>query len=500
MVICDVNKDKGFVLYWDIENFNFCWHKTGEYLESSLFTLDTSCKTSWRLWLYPRGEDDGEYISCYLFREDGGPEMVDMDFELCLYIEGEDVEVIPLVSFSKIYSFKSRQREGLKCFASRWQVFAPIAAQKDKFTLTVKCKILNLDKNPLNRMHQFISTVIATYSVSDIEQFDCDSSLDPEVSKDIEIKPILEDEPLLNLNVSYFEKYLVIKINPKNCGKIKYAVCKISVINHWLDESPIQHIRSWIGEIKTDIWKYYIPQAQSITLDGKYPKHNSFLLHYDFTFSTGDSVTNTKHPKFSVQECLNASLKAVHSARTALNALEDLYRTRSFVDFQIQTNTGNIPVHKAFVCTRVPILMNLLPMDLTYYQFRIRNRYIADKFVLFLYSDILENLAWNAAHNLYKLSAAFGVELLTKKYSTYFKDRLNIYSAIMTLFSSYKNKDLYLTNFVINYIINHADDIFGRNEWRQLLLLKPELGKKIMFLYYKKLNSVHWNSINTHLQ
>ncbi|KAF8777739.1 Kelch-like protein 21 like protein [Argiope bruennichi] len=474
MVNMDGYRDKGFVFHWSIKNFNFCWHKTGEHLESPLLTVETPYPTFWRLWLYPRGEDDGEYISYYLCRQKGGPDVVSVDFELCLYVENRVVE--ESIISSKIYSFKCSQREGLKCFLPRWRVFTPVAAKNDRFTLTAGCAIFHVDNNTSDQIDIFSeTTVIATYSISGIEVSETDSNLEPEITKDIEVKPLLKEEPLLNINASYFKKCLVVNIHPKNCKKIKYAVLKISIFQPWSNESPIQHIRTWIGEIK-NIWKYYIPQSESVTPGDE----KSFLLCYDFAFSTGDSVTDKVRASFYLPDWKAINLNdSKYSSRSALNALQDIYRSHSYMDLAVITETGCFPVHKAFLFARTS-------NDSGNSLYRKTKGNISEKFFLFLYTDTLEKVSWYDIRDLHLLSDTFNVEILKAKCAIYLKSKLDIDIAAAVLNSAENCNDLPLKNFVIDYIITYSEDIFPTSEWRKFSKLKPELSMQLMLLKYKR--------------
>ncbi|KAF8777742.1 hypothetical protein HNY73_014557 [Argiope bruennichi] len=477
----DEYQEKGFVFHWSIKNFNFCWHKTGEHLESPLLTVETPYPTFWRLWLYPRGEDDGEYISYYLCRQKGGPDVVSVDFELCLKVE--DIVVAESGTSMKINSFKCSQREGLKCFLPRWRVFTPVAAKNDRFTLTAGCAIFHVDNNTSDQIDIFLETVIATHSISGIEVLETDSNLNPEITKDIEVKPLLEEQPLLNINASYFEKCLVVNLHPKNCKKIKYAVLKISIFQPWSNESPIQHIRTWVGEIKTNIWKYYIPQSQSITPGDQ----KSFLLGYNFAFSTGDSVTHKKIASFYIPEWKAVNLNVTKSSSlTALEALQDIYRSRSYTNLHFLTEKGCISVHKAFVFARSSQLMAMIPKDCEAYFFRIDRSPITEKYFLFMYTDTLKKMSWCDIRDLLLLSHDLRVESLKAKCSAYLKSLLDIDNAAYFLDLAEYCDNLPLKNFVTNYIITHGEDIFTTSHWRYISKLKPEWSMKLMLLKYKK--------------
>ncbi|GBN33448.1 hypothetical protein AVEN_130442-1, partial [Araneus ventricosus] len=353
------NTGKSVTIKWCIENFQFCWHKTGERLESPSFNVDFLSGTSWRLWLYPRGEDNGDYLSFYLFREEGGPDVVDVDFQLLL-ISTESFNESPGQNLNW-YSFKIHQREGLKFFASRWEVFAAKQVQTNNFVLGLRCTFFNRERDGSGNSEQLLITRIGMECIYGAEICDDLIDLDPHFNKDIEVKTMLEDEPFMNLNLSYVEESLVIKILPVSCKKIKYAICKITVIKNWGKESPIKHIRSWIGEIKADTWRYCVllPETESSKPDLKTDKafpDKTFFVHYDFAFSTGDMIAIS-----GWEECIRYAKTVnvffhpylgvnIKTAKSALDSLVENYRSQSFVDVNVETKTKTFPAHKAILC------------------------------------------------------------------------------------------------------------------------------------------------------
>ncbi|GBN16482.1 hypothetical protein AVEN_12155-1 [Araneus ventricosus] len=484
-----------FEITWQIQNFHFCWHKTGEWLESPLFKIDLSDKTFWRLQLYPRGEDDGEYISCYLFREEGGPEVVDFDFELFLNVGSLAISEMLL----KKCSFKIHQREGHSRLASRCQIFAPKAAQTETFVVRFGCRIFNRERDDFENLYITMLTRIEIERFHGTEIFDDDKDFDPDCNKDIEVKPMLEDEPLMNINLSYVEESLVIKIRPVSCKNIKYAICKMTVIQNWGKESPIEYVRSWIGEIKTDIWRYRVlpPEAESSKQDCKTSTYKAFFLRYDFAFSTGEMVAKcgseyytyvtTQH--FPLQQYFNGSIKIAKSAPTAMDSLEEVYRSRSFVDFDFKSETETFPAHKAILCARSPILKSIVNLNCIGAELIPLEDYIGKQLILFLYTDTVEFLSLWTAGELYSIAAFLKVELLKTKCRNFLRDKLDLHHVVEILRIVCSIEDFPLKSAVENFIVTHYDLVLHSINW-ETLRHEPELRREIILLKYKKQKTI----------
>ncbi|KAF8771473.1 hypothetical protein HNY73_018892 [Argiope bruennichi] len=73
----------GYTFQWKIENFSYSWHKTGYKIASPDFVLDRFGNTKWNLNLYPRGDQNQNYIGFYLKRKgEHGPKYIEINCEL----------------------------------------------------------------------------------------------------------------------------------------------------------------------------------------------------------------------------------------------------------------------------------------------------------------------------------------------------------------------------------------------------------------------------------
>ncbi|GBN36740.1 hypothetical protein AVEN_47837-1, partial [Araneus ventricosus] len=251
----------------------------------------------------------------------------------------------------------------------------------------------------------------------------CDDliDLDPHFNKDIEVKTMLEDEPLINLNLSYVEESLVIKILPVSCKKIKYAICKITVMKNCGKESPIKHVRSWIGEINADIWRYCVllPETESFKPDLKTFTHKAFFVHYDLAFSTGEMVAISgweecvryaKTVNVSFHPYLGVNIK---TAKSALDSLVENYRSQSFVDVNVKTKTKSFPAHKAILCARSPKFRSIIGLNSREVKFPFfRDSDNFEDLFLFLYTDSVGISSLKAVIELHKLSSSINLETL----------------------------------------------------------------------------------------
>ncbi|KAF8777731.1 TD and POZ domain-containing protein 3 [Argiope bruennichi] len=486
---------RGFIYEWRIENFSFCWHKTGEYLESPIFHTESSGETSWRLRLYPRGEDDGEYISCYLFRSEGGPEVVDVDFELFIFVGG--ILIRPPMSFDKIYSLKNGETEGEKAFVRRKEIFSRQVAHKEHFTLVFGCNIFNEGGKRLEEGKHYGRTTIAMEYISGMEINDGDELINSENHPDIEVKPLLEDNPFISINLLYFNESLVIKIHPKNCEKIRFATCKITIIKHWEKENPIVHFRYWIGEMKEDIWRYDLPLPQKdAEQDAETSVQKTFFLHYNFGYSIGveyssnelnDYGTDLWIEDFSLLEPPPKFVKNEEPSGylTAVETVKSLYTSNSFTDLNIGTRKKTCSAHKAILRARSSKLYEMLkdnPESIEILNFKDD---VVRRFLEFLYTDNVEDLFWPVTIELYQMAAVYKVDLLRQICVKFLKKNLNFKNVSELLSAAVTCEDLPLKGYVQKYIIEHDEEVFSTDEWQVFAENQWKLAEECMLWKYE---------------
>ncbi|GFT22558.1 speckle-type POZ protein [Nephila pilipes] len=125
-----------YTLEWTIENFSYAWQKTGDKLVSPVFVIHQLDNMSFTIELYPRGEEEEEYISCFLTRI-----IDDSDFE------GEiDMKITalskddPTPAYEERLHFQSEHSYGLSRFLKREDIENDHQFL-DLDKLTVQCRL-----------------------------------------------------------------------------------------------------------------------------------------------------------------------------------------------------------------------------------------------------------------------------------------------------------------------------------------------------------------------
>ncbi|GBN80525.1 hypothetical protein AVEN_44280-1 [Araneus ventricosus] len=184
------------------------------------------------------------------------------------------------------------------------------------------------------------------------------------------------------------------------------------------------------------------------------------------------------------QQYLN--VKTAKSAPTALDALEENYRTQSSVDVSVKTKTKTYPAHKAILCARSPKFKSIIGKNSREINFQyFGNSDNCEHLFLFLYTDTLEISSLTNVLELYILSIYIDLELLIIQCRKILSGNLhNLCPALMLGLSVLYQDSLFETT-VEKYVMTHYDIVLSETNWEKYAD-KPELRKEIILLKYKK--------------
>ncbi|GBO08386.1 hypothetical protein AVEN_156053-1 [Araneus ventricosus] len=98
------------------------------------------------------------------------------------------------------------------------------------------------------------------------------------------------------------------------------------------------------------------------------------------------------------------------------------------------------------------------------------------RFLLYLYSDQLEELEWDDALQLYKAADKYAVISLRDKCSAFLKSNLNLENACEALMLSDMHQDRDLKKLTQNFMLKNANVIFKSEEFKLLAEANSKLA------------------------
>ncbi|KAF8771469.1 TD and POZ domain-containing protein 4 [Argiope bruennichi] len=165
--------------------------------------------------------------------------------------------------------------------------------------------------------------------------------------------------------------------------------------------------------------------------------------------------------------------------------LISLYREKSLCDMKLKTKKNNFSVHTSILGARSPVFKAMFSSDMK----ENVNRCVdmsdlqdetVRRFLLYLYSDQLEDLKWDDALQLYKVADKYAVFSLVHKCSTFLKNNLNLENVCEALMHSDLHQDENFKEIAQNLILKNANTIFKSEEWKVLAVANPQLAVETM--------------------
>ncbi|GBO00412.1 TD and POZ domain-containing protein 4 [Araneus ventricosus] len=499
-----------FTFIWFIENFSYCWHETGEGLVSPTFFVEIIHSTSWNLELYPRGEEDPNFMSLYLRRcEDcNGPGRITLFYELSI-LDANGRGLVSAKREEDAYEFEKGKGYGPKDF---FELLGNNLEEKTKVLtsdiLRVCCKMW-IDEGEVDKEARSCArTRIGLVKISFINIIEKFGILKPDQKKSFDVTSVSKDGFKFSGNIYVknepgSEEEVMVDIFPGS-DDVHLITCQIYLLSSAGKEVEC-------GKIDT---RNYIDRKHTLNfpinlgknfLDKKieYLPNDNLTLRCQCTLSTGIEFERIEETFYDLQltpfleEKLNASSFAScpAGAKSALADIKSLYKDQILTDVQLKTLTKTFPVHKFILCARSPVFRAMLTTDmkeknLNCIQVDDLDDSTIEQFLFFLYTDVLENLQWESAMKLYYAADKYQVQHLIDVSSSFLITGMNTINITDLLIIADRHQDSNIKIAVENFICEKGKKIFSSDEWENFMETNPLLAMKTMHLYLKKSNDL----------
>ncbi|GFQ70083.1 hypothetical protein TNCT_244871 [Trichonephila clavata] len=437
-----------FHFKWQIENFAFAAHRTGQFMTSPGFCADILDETHWVLLLYPRGKSDQEYIDVAVQREfydNGGDEI---PVKCAIELEAVDYTLHQRVVSDTIV-FRNNTSHIFRRFIKRKDLF------KMKNTLLPSETTYNPLQSTEGTGHAGQRFHSSDQNRSRTE--DVDLRLDV-VELDPNLKTVLKSH-ITVLDDEKKEVFTVETIHQFNSVESLGSTCYSS--------SPL-FPSSDVPDIATDVLTL---QCILVIPTGAYHSNiRSVVLDSD---EDEPKTVNTTDDSFK-------------------RDIENLFKEGKFCDVKLRAGGIEIPCHKFILFARSPVLNKMIdeideidaelgvdnPTD-TELDFDDLDGDTLKQMVQFLYTERIENIKYASALKLLAAAQKFQIWDLKEKCSEYLRASFTFENISVTIAAADLHNDHDLMECAFEYISKYWGEISTTKEWEAFIKEQPNLHRRV---------------------
>ncbi|XP_055944473.1 uncharacterized protein LOC129975435 [Argiope bruennichi] len=299
--------------------------------------------------------------------------------------------------------------------------------------------------------------------------------------------------------ISLTEEVVIVDIY-SHSKNVYLITCQIYLINSAGKETSCGKIDARTHMDSKPSFRFPLNIRKKNLLDDKleYLPNDSLTLRCECTVSTGIEFQRIEETFYDLhlipffKRTLHDSTVAPTPAKLkgVVDDLRSLYKDQIAGDVQLKAASKTFSAHKSVLCARSPVFRSMLTTNM---KEKIMERIqiddldddTIDQFLLFLYTDDLEDLQWESAMKLYYAADKYQVQLLKYLCSSFLVARLDISNVTDLLCLADRHQDSSLKTDVENFISTNSKKLFCTDEWERFMETNPKLAMKTMHFYLK---------------
>ncbi|GBM11965.1 TD and POZ domain-containing protein 5 [Araneus ventricosus] len=494
---------KCFTFTWKLENASYCLQKKGEKIVSPAFQVAEMGDSKWKLWLYPRGKENGNYIGFYLHRETDtkGAAYVEIWYDLA--VVAKDGSILKSVSIDKC-ALSQDQGIGSKIFQNREEMFV---TKRSKFlpqdTLTVRCRIWKTVGEMTEDYRCTARTRIGVQKRSFLWKLENFSSLETEKKYTYQIESPVSDAPLKAIDLFVTggvncDEIIRFELSLQD-KTIKYSTLRLYLVDTVGTRVECNQDEFWFDDLAKC-------KQFSFSLTGKLlkAKKNLYLpgdvlsLYWEWALSKGIVSEEIEEIQYGcttfeskTSNIQNANDEEMAPLSHTLNdKMKSLYDDKFLCDVKLKTNTSVFPAHKVILSASSSVFKAMFSSDMKEKDSNcVDINDLSDDAVSgmlrYMYTARVDDLTWKTAYHLYVAADKYAILSMKDICSSYMKDNLTLGNVCEVLLLSDLHSDGDLKSAVQEYILKHVKDIVNSDEWKLLMETNSKLAAVTICLQYK---------------
>ncbi|GBM11938.1 Speckle-type POZ protein B [Araneus ventricosus] len=495
-------EEKCFTFIWKLENVSYCVEGKDEAIYSPEFVVDSINETKWFLGLYPRGEEDGNYIGFFLFRgpDSKGAVPKKMKFEFAFINNNGSVLTSRKAA---INDFLESEGHGFPDLAEREEVFnTKRSAFLPQDILTARCRIWKSDGEMAEDVRCFARTRIGVQRISFFWNVKNFSTLESGEKYTYQMKSVAHDKQSISANLSLTEglgseKSIRFELIHQDQA-IKFSTLQLSLVDASRNRVNCNRDEFWFQDpSKSKELKFCFTKNKLMEMKNSYLPDDILSLHWEWAFSKGvvsNEIENFQYSytgsDFNASNAQNMNNQKMMPISYSLNDnLKSLYDENFLCDVKLKTSTSIFPAHKIILSASSSVFKAMFSNDMkengsNCVDIEDLSDDTINRMLLFMYTTRVEDLTWERASHLYAASDKYAILSLKDICSSYLKDNLSPSKACEVLLLSDSHADSDLKCAVQDYILKHGKQI-NSDEWKLLMETNAKLAAETVCLQFK---------------
>ncbi|CAL1294973.1 unnamed protein product [Larinioides sclopetarius] len=476
-----MSADDCAAITWAINNYSHYWQKIDEAVVSPVFSIFMPEETKWKLMLFPSGvASRPDCVAFYLHRDKdcNGAEniKVECSFDF-LQSDGS------FHKFPDTNEFRKNERNG---FPNYFKTIRKGSEYLQQDVLTIRCRLFRFNGEAVEKSNIFARTIFGAKQLISQLLIGNFINLSSDQTQSFVIKSKSKDIMEINLSVTNeSEKNICFRINCID-QRVKYVAVKTFIIDSQMQKIDSGQHEYWPDFEMCPMFPLKFTKKEMIARQRGSLPIDVLTLNFEFAISTGivfegiekrsceytthllaDKVTD------SWRKCISHENVNDYPC-TLITDLTSLHEDQSTCDVKLKTKTNTFPVHTLILSARSPVFKAMFSNDM-----KEKTNGCVDvsdlqdetvrRFLLYLYTDQLEDLTWDDALHLFKAADKYAVIALRDKCSIFLKSNLNLKNACEALMLSDLHLDKNLKESTQNFILKNAKVIFKSEEWEILV-------------------------------
>ncbi|GBN44971.1 Protein roadkill [Araneus ventricosus] len=511
----DVNN--GFHFYWDIENIDMCFSK--ERITSPKFVANNLNQTEWCISLHPSIKENTFML--VLTRMDRGNSVESISIDLAVSVSTSD-GIQKVLKEEKKAEFQTGS--SITCY---WIYrSSEILYEED---LTVYCYMQQSEKETLPHIRCWARTVLGKEQRCSVWKVKSFRHLPPGCQKKftlcstVKLSPHIEISGLLSKKSRFFHIELIMNhCNPFFIfGKISLLTANgdlkwPTIESFSYDSSKGSQTYKFPLILKQGILapeflnsrpSYLLPEGSltllcefNISTDMQYSEiiESNYLIpnyreltHREISRNKSEELPlDTEEEDTDDTHQISANSDANNrTPQTLKEDLKNFYKQKKHCDITLHAEKKSFPAHRSILCSRSSVFSSMFDHDMK----ETINQKVEildidadtlDRFLLFLYSETLEDLQWNRVTKLLYAANKYQVESLKEECSSFLMSHLSLSNVCEALVLADLYQDDQLRAKCQDFILENAAEIFSSKEWEIFTVGNPLLSAKMLQKYF----------------